>query len=64
MLPTAEELAPLQELDADAIELFAAIRQAARKAKDFATADAIRDDLRRRGIQLEDTPQGFRWVRE
>jgi cysteinyl-tRNA synthetase len=49
-------------MDAAMIELFVAVRQAARKAKDFAAADAIRDDLRRRGVQLEDTPQGFRWV--
>ncbi|MDW7649936.1 MAG: cysteine--tRNA ligase [Bacillota bacterium] len=36
-------------------------RQAARKAKDWATADAIRDELQEMGIILEDTPQGIRW---
>ncbi|MCB9894640.1 MAG: cysteine--tRNA ligase [Planctomycetes bacterium] len=61
-LPMVEELAPIEVMDGDAVELFVAIRQAARKAKDFATADAIRDDLKQRGVQLEDTPQGFRWV--
>jgi cysteinyl-tRNA synthetase len=63
MLPSAEELAPVETPDAEIIELFTAVRQAARKAKDFQQADAIRDELRRRGVQLEDTPQGFRWVR-
>ena len=36
-------------------------RQAARKAKDFALADKIRDQLFERGIKLEDTPSGVRW---
>ena len=38
-------------------------RQAARKARDFATADAIRKELSDRGIILEDTPSGVRWKR-
>lgn len=36
-------------------------RQQARKDKDFALADKIRDDLKSRNIILEDTPQGIRW---
>jgi cysteinyl-tRNA synthetase len=36
-------------------------RQAARKAKDFKTADAIRDQLKEMGVLLEDTPQGVKW---
>ncbi|MHB9923303.1 cysteine--tRNA ligase [Clostridium botulinum] len=36
-------------------------RQKARKEKDWALADKIRDDLKERGIVLEDTPQGVRW---
>jgi len=36
-------------------------RNAARGAKDFALADKIRDDLKARGITLEDTKQGVKW---
>ncbi|NLM35574.1 MAG: cysteine--tRNA ligase [Clostridiales bacterium] len=36
-------------------------RQQARKEKNWALADKIRDDLKARGIILEDTPQGVRW---
>lgn len=36
-------------------------RQKARKEKNFALSDKIRDDLKKRGIELLDTPQGVRW---
>ena len=39
-------------------------RQAARKAKDFARADQIRDQLKEMGITLKDTPQGVQIIRE
>ena len=39
-------------------------RAAAKKSRDFARADAIRDQLAGEGILLEDTPQGVRWVRK
>lgn len=38
-------------------------RDTARKERDFARADAIRDQLRDQGILLEDTAQGMRWKR-
>ncbi|MGY1409579.1 MULTISPECIES: cysteine--tRNA ligase [unclassified Luteimonas] len=38
-------------------------RAAAKKSRDFARADAIRDQLAGEGILLEDTPQGVRWKR-
>ena len=37
------------------------IRQNARKQKDWATADKIRDELKNIGITLEDSPTGVRW---
>ncbi len=45
----------------DEIEAMIEKRQQARKAKDFATADAIRDELLARGIVLEDTREGVKW---
>ena len=49
-------------LDAD-IEALINERQAARKARDFARADAIRNELLEKGIILEDTREGVKWKR-
>ena len=50
-------------LDAD-IEALIAERQEARAKKDFARADAIRDELAAQGIKLLDTKEGVRWTRD
>lgn len=47
----------------DDIEKLIEARQAARKAKNWAEADRIRDELKEKGIVLEDTPQGVKWHR-
>jgi cysteinyl-tRNA synthetase len=36
-------------------------RKAAKKAKDFAQADAIREELKEKGIAIEDTREGTKW---
>ncbi len=48
-------------LPAEEIERLIAERQAARRRRDFAAADRVRDELARLGIILEDTPSGTRW---
>ena len=53
-----------EELLDEEIEQLINERIAARKAKDFARSDQIRDELNEQGIILEDTPQGTRWRRE
>jgi cysteinyl-tRNA synthetase len=48
---------------ADEVERLIAEREVARKARDFARADQIREELRLRGIALEDSRDGVRWRR-
>jgi cysteinyl-tRNA synthetase len=48
-------------IDAAWVEQLLAERAEARKRKDFATSDRIRDELAARGIVIEDGPQGARW---
>lgn len=57
IVETKEEL-----LDSD-VEALIAERQAARKAKNFARADEIRNELLQKGILLEDTREGVKWKR-
>jgi cysteinyl-tRNA synthetase len=48
---------------ADEVERLIAEREAARKARDFGRSDQIRDELRQKGIALEDSKDGVRWRR-
>ena len=50
-----------EELLDEDIEKMIEERQAARKAKDFARADQIRDELLEKGIVLKDTREGVQW---
>ena len=50
-------------LDVAAIEQRIQDRAAAKKARDFAAADAIRAELAAQGVELKDSPQGTTWVR-
>ena len=51
-------------IDAVAIDRLIEERQAARRRRDFAAADRIRQDLENQGILLEDTAAGTRWKRK
>lgn len=52
---------PANDIDATWVEGLLAERTDAKKAKNFARADAIRDELAAKGIVIEDTPQGPKW---
>jgi Cysteinyl-tRNA synthetase len=48
---------------AQEVERLITEREAARKGRDFARADQIREELRQKGIALEDSKEGLRWRR-
>ena len=60
---TEDDLAPAQEtsVDADRIEALIQAREDARRAKNWAEADRVRDELTALGIKITDTPDGPRW---
>ncbi len=66
LLEAAENLRKKQEAEAAAsadpeIDAMVAARTEAKKAKNWAEADRIRDELKARGIEIIDTPQGAKW---
>ena len=66
LIPAAQALAKKQAEEAAAnadpeIDAMVEARTAAKKAKNWAEADRIRDELKARGIEIIDTPQGTKW---
>ena len=66
LLQAAENLRKKEEEEAAAsadpeIDALVLARTEAKKAKNFAEADRIRDELKARGIEIIDTPQGAKW---
>ena len=66
LLSAAEKLAAKQAEEEAAnadpeIDALVAARTEAKKAKNWAEADRIRDELKARGIEIIDTPQGAKW---
>lgn len=53
-----------KKVDDGEVEALISRRNEAKKAKNWALADQIRDELKSQGILIEDTPQGARWRRE
>jgi len=64
MSEVAPELIAAQSLTDEAIEALVAERSAAKKARDFARADQIRNELAEKGVVLEDTKDGVKWKRK
>jgi cysteinyl-tRNA synthetase len=60
----APELLAAQSLTDEQIEALVAERTAAKKARNFARADAIRNELAEKGVILEDSKDGVRWKRK
>ena len=66
LIPAAEALRKKEEEEAAAsadpeIDALVAARTDAKKAKNFAEADRIRDELKAMGVEIIDTPQGTKW---
>ena len=66
LIPAAQALQKKQAQEEAAsadpeIDALVAARTAAKKAKNFAEADRIRDELKAMGVEIIDTPQGTKW---
>jgi cysteinyl-tRNA synthetase len=64
MNEVAPELLVRQALTDEAIEALVAERTEAKKQRNFARADQIRNELAEKGVVLEDSKDGVRWKRK
>jgi cysteinyl-tRNA synthetase len=64
MADVAPELLARQSLTEEAIEALLAERTLAKKQRNFARADQIRNELAEKGIVIEDSKDGVRWKRK
>ena len=64
IVPKEEETAADDGLANDLMEMVMTLRTNARKNKDWGTADFIRDELKKIGIVIKDTPEGSVWEKE
>ena len=64
MAEVAPELLARQGLTDEAIDALVAERDLAKKRRDFARADQIRNELAEKGVVLEDSKDGVRWKRK
>jgi cysteinyl-tRNA synthetase len=64
MSDVAPDLIARQSLTDEAVEALVAERTAAKKARNFARADQIRNELAEKGVVLEDAKDGVRWKRK
>jgi cysteinyl-tRNA synthetase len=64
MADVAPELVAAESVSDAEIEALVAERTAAKKARDFARADAIRAELAEKGVVIEDSKDGVRWKRK
>ena len=64
MADVAPELLARQSLSDEEIEALVQKRQAAKKQRNFASADQVRNELAAKGIVIEDSKEGVRWKRK
>jgi cysteinyl-tRNA synthetase len=64
MSEVASELVASQALTDEAIEALVAERSLAKKQRNFARADQIRNELAEKGVVIEDSKDGARWKRK